>query len=291
MRKLTIKREKYFAGSLTKMKVYIEDSSSSNIIIGDVAYRKIGELKNGEEKSFEINENESKVAVIADNISKNFCNDFYKIPAGEEDVFLSGKNEFNPATGNAFRFNGITDENVLKNRKKNSRKGLFILFLSIIIGGIVWYTSVNMFFSANTTVKPKDFSKSGMNITLTNQFVEKPQENYTISYDSKEVAILALKEEFSDYEGLNNYSIEQYGELVLETNKQYSPSDLKNNNGITYFNYLLKNTDTNETYKYFTVLYKASDAFWMVQFIALENNYFEYEEQFIGWAKNITFSK
>ena len=104
MRNLTIKRAKNFVGSLAKMKVYVEDPTSNEICINDIPCRKIGDLKNGEEKTFQIDEQEVKVYVIADKLSKNYCNEFYQLSAGQEDVFLSGKNKFNPANGNAFRF-------------------------------------------------------------------------------------------------------------------------------------------------------------------------------------------
>ncbi len=39
-----------------------------------------------------------------DALSKNYCNDFYALPEGTEDISLTGRNCFNPGTGNAFRF-------------------------------------------------------------------------------------------------------------------------------------------------------------------------------------------
>ena len=126
MRNLTVKREKSFVGCLAKMKVYIEDATSSEIVINNVSYRKIGELKNGEEKIFSIDENACGIIVIADKLSKDYCNEIYEIPSGENDVFLSGKNVFNPATSNAFRFNGATDANILQNRKKGLKKGIIL---------------------------------------------------------------------------------------------------------------------------------------------------------------------
>ena len=71
MRNLTIKREKSFVGSLAKMKVYIEDPTSNEISINDIPCRKIGDLKNGEEKTFQIDEQEVKIYVIGDKLSKN----------------------------------------------------------------------------------------------------------------------------------------------------------------------------------------------------------------------------
>ena len=74
MRNLTIKREKSFVSSLAKMKVYIEDPTSNEMRINDVPCRKIGDLKNGEEKTFQIGEEEAKVFVIADKSNKNLQN-------------------------------------------------------------------------------------------------------------------------------------------------------------------------------------------------------------------------
>lgn len=104
MRNLTIKRKKSFAACLTKMKVYIEDLTSNTIVISGIPCRKLGELKNGEEKTFQIGEQAARIFVIADTLSKEFCNDYYQLSEGQENVFLSGKNKLNPAIGNAFRF-------------------------------------------------------------------------------------------------------------------------------------------------------------------------------------------
>lgn len=139
MRNLTVKRIKSFVGCLVKMKVYIEDPRMGELQIQGIPCRRLGELKSGEEKTFRIGEEAARLYVIADTMSRNYCNEYYPIPAGTEDVSLSGKNVFNPAAGNAFRFDGITDEAVLANRKKGTRKGLWILILAAIIGFIIGF--------------------------------------------------------------------------------------------------------------------------------------------------------
>ena len=78
MRNLTIKRTKSFVGCLAKMKIYIEDPTSNEMLINNTSCRKIGDLKNGEEKTFQIGEQEAKVFVIADKLSKNYCNEYYQ---------------------------------------------------------------------------------------------------------------------------------------------------------------------------------------------------------------------
>ena len=287
MRNLTIKREKSFVGSLAKMKVYIEDPTSNEICINDISCRKIGDLKNGEEKTFQIDEQEVKIYVIADKLSKNYCNEFYQLPAGQEDVFLSGKNKFNPTNGNAFRFDNNESEENIANRKRGARKGLLILIVAAIVGAVVGYSITSNLFS-NKTPDPKDFSSNGMTIKLTDEFVKTDVENYTVTYDSKNVAVFALKEAFALADGFQDYTLEQYGNLVLQNNN-LSSSKIEDKEGLIGFEYEFTNPDTKDTYKYFSFVYKADDAFWLVQFATLTENVDEYSPKILEWAKTVSF--
>lgn len=287
MRNLTIKREKSFVGSLAKMKVYIEDPTSNEMRINDVPCRKIGDLKNGETKTFQIDEQTLKVYVIADKLSKDYCNEFYQLPAGQEDVFLSGKNKFNPANGNAFRFDNNESEENIANRKRGTRKGLLILIIAAIIGAVVGYSITSGLFS-DKTPDAKDFSSNGMSISLTDEFIEIDVENYTVVYDSKNVAVFALKEAFALVDGFQNYTLEQYGNLILKNNN-LSASELQNLDGLTEFEYEFTNPNTKDTYTYFSFVYKADDAFWLVQFATLTENVDEYRAQILEWAKTVSF--
>ena len=136
MRNLTIKRNKSFVGSLLKTKIYIEDPMSEDIQINGVSCRKLGTLKNGETATFPIGDQAAKVFVIADKVSRGFCCDYYPITAGTENVVLTGKNKFHPGAGNPFRFDGVTDPEVLENRKKGNGKGIVILIVSALAGVI-----------------------------------------------------------------------------------------------------------------------------------------------------------
>ena len=129
-----------------------------------------------------------------------------------------------------------------------------------------------------------------MTITLTNQFVEASYEGYTVCYDSSNMAVFALKEEFNLMDGLESYTLEQYGELVLSNNSLASTSELQNDQGITYFDYRYTNPETNDNYYYFTTLHKAEDAFWIVQFVVLEKDAQQYRQTFIDWANTLEFS-
>ena len=287
MRNLTIKREKSFVGSLAKMKVYIEDPTSNEICINDISCRKIGDLKNGEEKTFQIDEQEVKIYVIADKLSKNYCNEFYQLPAGQEDVFLSGKNKFNPANGNAFRFDNNESEENIANRKRGTRKGLLILIIAATIGAVVGYSITDGLFS-DKTPDAKDFSSNGMSIRLTDEFVKTDVENYTVAYASKNVVVFALKEAFALADGFQDYTLEQYGNLVLQNNN-LSSSKIEDKEGLIGFEYEFTNPDTKDTYKYFSFVYKADDAFWLVQFATLTENVDEYSPKILEWAKTVSF--
>ncbi len=287
MRRLTIKREKSFVGSLAKLKIYIEDPAFDEIRINGTPCRKIGDLKNGEEKTFEINEQKAKVFVIADNLSKEYCNEYYQLPDGQEDVFLSGKNKFNPANGNAFRFDNNESGEIIANRKKGMRKGLFVLIAAIIVGVVFGY-SVSAILLSNKKPEPKDFSSDGMTITLTDEFVKTDIENCTVAYDSKNVAVFALKESFSLVDGFEDYTLEQYGDLLLQNNN-LSSFELEKIEGLTGFEYEFTNPDTKDICRYFSFIYKAKDAFWLVQFATLTENADANKSRIIEWAKTVSF--
>lgn len=297
MRNLTIKRTKSFVACLAKMKVYIEDSASGEITINGVSCRKLGELKNGEEKTFLIEDYGAKVFVIADKLSKNYCNDYYELPAGPENITLSGKNKFNPASGNAFRFDNNNNQQVIANRKKGSRKGLIILLIAVVIGGIGGGFIGDSFADdiisdtdsiSDTQHKEKVFASKGMSITLTDDFNETEIENYTLAFTSREVAVFALKEEFSLAEGFGDYTLEEYGSLVIENNG-FNDVVLNTVNGLTFFEYEYENPQNLATYCYASFIFKADDAFWLVQFATLKEDYESYASQIVEWAESVSF--
>lgn len=287
MRNLTIKRTKRFVACLATMKVYAADPSSYDTIINNVPCRKIGELKNGEEKTFIIDNNPTRIFVIAGIMSKNYCNDFYDIPAGMdgENIYLSGKSHFNMANGNAFRFDGVTNPEVLENRKRGNKIGLMILSAAIILGLI---TGI-LIGIGRTSGGNKKFTSNGMSITLTNNFVKRNIQGYTACFDSKDVAVFTLKEGFELIDGFENYTVAEYGKLVLQANNFNSSVKLKTSGELLYFEYTFLNQENGETYHYTTFLYKADDAFWSIQFATLENKSSEYRQTIFDWASTVEF--
>ena len=292
MRNLTIKRAKRFVACLVKMKIYIEDPTSNEMFIGNTPCRKLGELKNGEEKTFQVEEQAAKIFVIGDKLSKNYCNEFYQLPAGEEDIVLTGKNVFNIAAGNAFRFDNNESADVLANRKQGKRKGLVVAIVAVAVGAIIGGFAgrgITSLLLPDPSTKTKTFSSKGISVTLTEAFRETGVGNYTAVFESKDVAVFALREAFALAEGVEDYTLRQYCELVMEANGM-AGKEIITGDGLMRFEYTYTNPETNDTYRYYSFVYKAEDAFWLVQFTTLDKNASKYAEKIIQWAKTIEFN-
>lgn len=284
MRVLTIKRAKKYVACMTKSKIYIEDHITGDTIINHIPCRKLGDLKNGSEKTFSIDNEAAKIFVISDKLSKNFSNDFYQIPAGEEDVCLSGQNKFNLANGNAFIFDNNSTEEVLANRKKNNNKGLIVLLIAALIGFSFGFFSIPDLLNPNNGI----FTADNMSITLNDEFSRFNEEGYLQIFATEEVVVLVTKDSFADYEGLSENTLEEYGNLVIE-NRGFTDCKLEKENDLTYFTYTFENPDTKDVYSYKSYIFKTADAFWIVQFATLVEDIEAYSEQVKEWASTITF--
>lgn len=288
MRNLSVKREKSFVGCLMKLQVYIEDPEANELTVNQVPCRKLGELKNGEEKTFQIGEQEARVYVIADKLSKDYCNEFYALAAGSEDVALTGKNAFNPAAGNPFRFANNDSAQVKENRKRGTRRGLVVLIVAIAIGlAAGWFIGRGI--TGSAAAKEKTFSYDTVRITLTDEFREASADGYTVAFDSAKVAVLMLKEPFTLASGFGDQTLEEYGTLVLKNNG-LEGNELKAGEGFVSFRYDFTNPNNQTAFRYYTYLYKAGDAFWLVQFATAVENVREYEQQIAQWAESVTFT-
>ena len=286
MRNLTIKREKSAAARLCKMKVYIEDSQSNELTISGVPCRKLGTLKSGEEKTFEVEERAAKVFVIADKLSRNFSNEYYDLPEGAEDIRLVGENRLDFASGNAFRFRNNDTEEVVAHRKRVARKGAVVYVVAIVLGFIIGFTSVLGLFGKE---KEKTFSASNMTITLTDEFSKKDVVGYTAVFQSVDVLVFCIEEPFSLLDDLSSLTLREYANQIIALNGVTGAS-LKTEDGLTYFEYE-KQVDGTQIYQYYTFVYKADIAFWIVQFAVSENKADKLRDDVFDWAQTVEFAK
>lgn len=140
-----------------------------------------------------------------------------------------------------------------------------------------------MLLACGCSAKPKTFTASGMSIELTEDFTEKEMVGFTAVYQSKDVFVFALKEEFEILG--DSMDLDEYADLVLQANGM--DADVKHDNGHTYFTF--EKTVTGKDMTYTAVLFKADDAYWMVQFACLSSDYDKLEDTIFGYADSVEF--
>lgn len=293
MRDLTIKRKKSFVACLMQMKIYAEDPAGDTEIDGTLC-RLLGTLGNGEEKTFPIGEEEMRVFVIADGLSKGYCSDYYRVPAGSGNVFLSGKNRLNPASGNAFRFDDNDTEEVRASRRKGTRRGTVVMAVSVVVGLIIGFSAVYVAMALTRSeayTKEKTFTSEGVTLTLTEDFKKFRYEGagFVSAYDSKRVAVFVFRDDFSTGEEALTLSVGEYIDAVISSNNIVTLG--KNTEADpAYYIYDYRNPDDGKTYIYYSYVYKAGDAFYTVRF-AVEDKYSEdLAPKIEKWAGSAKFS-
>ncbi len=156
--------------------------------------------------------------------------------------------------------------------------------------GILSVASLLLLVSCSATnvkeANEKVFTSDGMHITLTEGFKEKEMEGYTACYDSPEIAVFTLKE---TGDNITTMTVLDYAQLVLSANASKSPKNIETIDGIPSMEYTYTNETTNVEYQYLTFMYKAADAFWLVQFTCKTEDYEADKPYFINWAKTVTF--
>ena len=296
MRKLSIKREKSFVGCAAKMQVYISDFQSNELEmplhtvdtetgekkVKKISCRKLGEIKNGEEATFEIGNDAAMIFVIADKASKDFCNDCYPIKAGDEDISLSGKNKFNPMVGNAFRIND-NDVNMTANRKKSTGKGVFVIIAAAIVGVLVGYFGMAGVMSGLES-REKVFTAGPMSITLNEGFEQEYPLGYAAVYSYKDVAVFITTTEGMETDEHSALTEEQYAKLVINSSK-ISDAKLTSDGNLTYFVY-----DSGEAYTHHTYVYKNGEDFWLFDFVTETKSAKKYSDDILKWAGSVKFN-
>ena len=288
MRTLTIKREKSFVGCLLSSKIYVQSDELGDTKINGEKCFKLGTLKNGEEKTFTIDDCETKIYVIHDKLSKNMCNEMCIIPAGPENIYLIGENKYNPFSGNGFRFHGMTDPRVLANRKKASKKFGIYIAICVIIGLVGGFLSAYDSPEYAKDGEPYKFvDDSGIAITLTDTFEEMTFDGYDFTYGTNDAVVFGFEEKFELTEGLEDYTVKEYAQEYID----YCELDtkVKKHNDLVYFEQEDYGDDGVTKYCYMLVVYKTEDAFWGINFAVDEPNYEEYKPYFFEWAESVAF--
>ena len=287
MRRLILKRRKSFVACLTRMQVYIEDKLYGDTRINDSLCSKLGTLKNGEEACFSIPEEETKVFVVADKLTRNLFNDFRTIPAGDADVYLSGAVDSSGIGANPFLFDGDGGEETRQHRKRLKKNGKIALIAGIIAALAIGIGEPLLKYHIET--RPRDYFADGMTITMNRRFQEKPDYGFEGIFVTDTIVVVAQKDEFSQLEDFGDLSVQEYGELAIQVTPQASDAQLQESDGQYWFDYSNVSPEDDTEYNYLTCLYKADDAFWTVQFIAESERAERFREEFLEWAATVRF--
>ncbi len=283
MRNITIKREKKFVACLNKMQVFMEvkEQAEAELLIAGIPCKKIGVLKNGGEITFEAPEEETKLIVIGDKLSKEFCNEIYLLEAGNEDVTLTGRNKYDPVSGNPFRIDGNSSEVSTAQRKKSKAIAWAIIGVAALVGFIIGLTS-------GLSDNKKSFTYEELRITLTDEF-----KGYTNEDDSCDVFCesddLTVAIERTAIDSSNS-------EL---TAKEFAEANYKDINGVSfevfeenkyaYFGYDTLNDDDQPIYSGIACIYKSEDAFWLVDFFSDADSFQDQINTVFEYADSVKF--
>ena len=163
-------------------------------------------------------------------------------------------------------------------------------WISLLFAALAVFALVGCSPATDYSANAKEFSKSGMTLTLTEEFRELSYEGYTACYESQNVAVYVFKEPFSAIPGSGNMPLTDYANLVRENNASSTPTPIMTKNGLTYMEYDSQHQQTEETYASLCAMYKGSDAFWLIQFVCDKTEYEVYRPYFIAWAGSADFS-
>jgi len=157
-------------------------------------------------------------------------------------------------------------------------KNITLIVLAVIMLAFVGCSS--------SAPKAKTFSAAGMSIELTDSFHEKELVSATAYYESKDVIVLAIKEEFTLMYGLANYTLADYAQLVINNNRLPAVTVETAEN---YVHFRYDKEVSGKDFSYWATCFKSDDAFWLIQFAVEKENNEAYAQHIFTWASSIEF--
>ncbi len=135
----------------------------------------------------------------------------------------------------------------------------------------------------------KTFSKSGISITLTDEFYEKDYISYTVYLESPDALVAVVKEDFSLFTEIGistDISLKDYAEMAILAN-QFNDiaSDIVEEDGLTYYTY--ESEEDGDTYYYACYVFRGTDAYWLVNMACFADRKDDFQPKFNEWAKSV----
>ncbi len=136
----------------------------------------------------------------------------------------------------------------------------------------------------------KEFVGAGLHLTLTEDFAEKQHAAYTVYYESADLLVLGLKEEYTLFENTDfsaQTSPEQYAALVWNANQLGGEVPLVDDGELLWFEY--DNHVNGWDYRYRAYVFKDNEGFWLLQFAARGEDFDALSETIRGYAESVYF--
>lgn len=298
MRKLTIRRTKSYIDAFVKLKFYIEDPVAGSRTINGIRCKYLGALENGDIKAYMIEDSAAKVFAIAENARQDVCDEYYELPAGTENIFLSGQNRIQIDEGTGFRFDNNRSESANKKSEKESKRKKFVfciaasaMTINILIVCFVAFAHLR---SAVEVERMQFFSNSEIAIALPERFKEMEAPTHLnwqgmFLSDDDDVEVLLRRKGFTDGSSLSKYSESQYAGLYITTNNLDAKVQ-KKSGSLTCFTYRYPDAGDHER-TYICYVYKTDGAFWIVQYGVRTREFAEYEKVVESWARQVRVLK
>ncbi len=286
MRQLTVIRHKNSAIRFAKIKVYIEDEAGDLTYRG-IRYRCLGALKNGETGTWAIDDRSRRVFVCTYRLSRAYCNDLYLLPAGEEDICLSGRTRFHIFTDNAFRFDGVVEPEILLNRKRSVRIGACVMAVAVAVGLLLGHLIANL-----RKPDPKTFTYEGMSITLTEAFAEESSVNpyIDVNFSSDYVVINVVLEPVAEDPSLEGITPVEYAEWLTHTlDGPSTDTEIHSEDGQTWFTYQ-KPRQKGGNMSYSVYVYVTDEVCCFLRIYTPAENMLLYRDDIREWAGSVTFT-
>lgn len=290
MRTLTVLRKNSMAGTNKAVAVYIEDHDHPDTVLEEnVPCRRLGRLQMGEQKCFSVGEEAAKVYVVDEDVEDGLNGDRTQLPAGEKDLYLSGR--IRHRRGTPFYFDGPATGKSFHYKPLTSRRGLIVVIAitACLLAPMLLRLMPTPGSSLDTTLQETTALYAGKNFTISlpGNFEEIEMEGYHKVYTTMDAAVYVNEEPYEGAEDpdFSKLTVEEYAQKVAANNR-IDPKEIKHEGKIPY--YEVQSVGNNgEKFSHFVFCYKGTAGFYMVKFSILEEHLQTYEKPILTWAQSV----
>lgn len=131
----------------------------------------------------------------------------------------------------------------------------------------------------------KTFTKNGLTITLTDEFVESQNVTYMAYYASTDIVVAVIKESKSLFAETEyaNITLRDYAELVKSANEL--DTTIEEKDGLICFAFDME--QNGNSLRWLGTVYEGEDAWWFIQFGCLAEEYSDLESDILKYAKSV----